>query len=172
MRYYVIKHNDKYVGELGNEQKQFDDLYEAQWAGYTVAHPNIPNPKPLNCTFEIIKVFETPRYVEALLESIESELGRIMWNINQEEYNSPFRNTGNKFDDLEEFQVYAYYWGDDEKEIERPNFKCGDIEIHWYKHLGRGCTINKPITPETAIKMYNTCMEALLKYERAKDPYF
>lgn len=169
MRYYVTKHNGKYVGELGNEQKLFDSLYEAQWSGYNVAYPYIPKPKPANCEFEEIKVFETPRYMDALLESIESELERIMWNITQEEYDSPFRNTGNEFV-CDTFEVHAYYWGDDEKEIERPNFKCGDIEIHWYKHVGRGCTINKPITPETAIKMYNKCVEALLKYERANDP--
>lgn len=172
MKYYATKYKNKYVGELGTEQRLFDSVYDAQSQGYIVARTKIPKPKPLNCTFEPIRVFELPRYVEALLESLEIELDRIMWNITQEEYDSPFRNTGNTFEDIDTFQVRAYYWGDDERQIDLPNFKCGDIEISWYKHLGRGATINKPITPEKAIKMYNECMGALQNYEREKNTYF
>lgn len=167
-RYYAIKYKGKYVGDLGDDQQLFGSLYEAERAGYTIAHTKIPEPMPKDCTFEQVKVFTLPSYVCALLEGIESELDRIMWNINQEEYASPFRNTGNEFV-CDTFEAHAYYWGDEERLIERPNFKCGDIEISWYKHLGRGDTINRPITPEEAIRMYNKCMYALHKYEKEND---
>ena len=31
-----------------------------------------------------------PRYIVALLEDLSSELERVQWNVNQEEYDSPF----------------------------------------------------------------------------------
>ena len=58
-----------------------------------------------------------------------------MWNKNQEEYDSPFDNTGNSFIG-ENFEVHAYDW--DEDSSQEYNFKFGDIKISWYKYLGRG----------------------------------
>ncbi len=40
-------------------------------------------------------MIDCPEYIIALLFYIEEELDRIMWNIHQEEYDSPFRNSGN-----------------------------------------------------------------------------
>lgn len=111
---------------------------------------------------------DAPRYIVALLEGIESELDRIMWNIYQEEYDSPFRNTGNEFI-CDTFEVHAYYWGDDDELYDRANFKCGDIEVRWYKHVGRGPYLNKPITPDEAVAMFDKCMEALKRYEEEND---
>lgn len=108
-----------------------------------------------------------PEYVEALLRGIESELCRIMGNINQE-YDSPFENTGNEFI-CPKFEVRAYYWGDDEDEIKKPNFKYGDLEISWYKYLGRGMTINKRITSEKMVKIFNECIFYLRKFEYVND---
>lgn len=102
-----------------------------------------------------IQNYDCPDYVIALLEKLMCELDRVMWNINQEEYDNPFRNTGNSFIG-QNFEVHAYNWDED---IEQPyNFKFRDVEISWYKYLGRGCTINGQYPCEKLIEMYNICV--------------
>lgn len=102
--------------------------------------------------------YSCPHYVIALLNEIDNQLSRIMWNKNQKEYESPFGNTGNKFFN-KVFQVQAYDWNED---IEQQfNFKYKDIKISWYKYLGRDTTINKEITPEEAVDMFNDCINSL-----------
>lgn len=109
-----------------------------------------------------------PQYIVALLKDLSGELERVQWNINQEEYESPFQNTGNEFK-TDVFEVHAYYWGDDEKLIDRPNFKCGDVEISWYKRLGRGTTINKRISRRKMEKIYLKCLVSILQWEYDHD---
>ena len=55
--------------------------------------------------------FEATNFMEASLTLIDQELCRVMWNIEQEEYNSPFSNSGNKFK-CSVFEVEAYSWDD------------------------------------------------------------
>ena len=40
---------------------------------------------------------DCPNYIIALLNGISDRLDAIMYNIHQEEYDSPFDNTGNTF---------------------------------------------------------------------------
>ena len=97
--------------------------------------------------------------VISALKSIEESLDVYMWNKTQKNYNSPFGNTGNSFkNDI--FEVNAYYWGTDEKEIEKPNFKYKSIEISWYKYLGRGMCIPE-MTYEELDDMLNECLKSL-----------
>lgn len=115
-----------------------------------------------------------PKYITALLEHIDMDLRRIMWNRNQEEYNSPFANSGNvdgyKNDT---FEVHAYDWSLDESSSPMlPNFKYNDIEISWYKYLGRGMWINRKITPEEAVDMFNACMASLDREEKKDDDFY
>lgn len=100
-----------------------------------------------------------PKYIIALLENLDDNLCRVQWNINQKEYDSPFGNTGNRYRNST-FEVEAYNWNDESQEY---NFKYNDIEIRWYKYLGRCTTINREVTPEEAIDMYNKCLESILK---------
>jgi len=109
------------------------------------------------------KQLECPEYVVALLESISNELGRVMWNIKQEEYASPFGNTGNRFKNGT-FEVQAYSW--DEEVVQPFNFKWQDVEISWYKYLGRGCSINRPITKARAVAMFNDCIRSIRKMDK------
>ena len=103
--------------------------------------------------------YDCPRWVVALLDSLDSELDRVMWNIHQEEYQSPFENTANTFKN-DVFEVQAYSWNED---IEQPyNFKCDDIEISWYKYLGRDTTINGKYEPQKIIDMFNKCLNSIL----------
>ena len=52
-----------------------------------------------------------PNWITALLGAIDYELTRIMWNINQKDFASPFGNTGNKFKN-DTFEVIAYDWNE------------------------------------------------------------
>lgn len=109
---------------------------------------------------------DCPNYITALLESIESEMERQYWNKFQEEMeDSPFRNSGNvKGFDNGTFEVHAYDWCWDIEESDKPkpfNFEYKDIQIYWYKYLGRGMYINREIAPDEAVKMYDDCIYSL-----------
>lgn len=113
-------------------------------------------------------MYECENYIIALLEGIESKLNIVMWNINQEEYSSPFGNTGAYFKN-DVFEVEAYSWNDDYDQ--RYNFKYKDIEISWYKYLGRDVLINKEITPKEAVEMFDDCINSIyesMKYKEIK----
>lgn len=105
-----------------------------------------------------IQSYDCPSYVIALLRDIAKRLDIVMWNITQEEYDNPFDNTGNSFV-CDVFEVHAYNWNDET--IQPYNFKCGDIEISWYKYCGRGCTMNSQYTIYEIIDMYNRCVKKL-----------
>jgi hypothetical protein len=111
------------------------------------------------------KEYEVSEILIAALRAIEYKLDIVMWNINQEEYNSPFGNTGNRFK-CKVFEVQSYNWNDDE--IQGYNFKYKDIEISWYKYLGRGTTVNKAITNDEISKMLDDCLSAVKKYEKTE----
>lgn len=103
--------------------------------------------------------YECPRWIVALLKELDNQLDRVMWNNTQKEYPSPFENTANSFKN-DVFEVQAYNWSED---IEQAyNFKCGDIEISWYKYLGRDTTINNEYEPQVIIDMFNKCLQSIL----------
>lgn len=103
--------------------------------------------------------YDCPRWVVALLNELDDQLDRVMWNIHQEEYHSPFENTANSFKN-DVFEVQAYSWDD---EVHQPyNFKCDDIKISWYKYLGRDTTINGEYEPQKIIDMFNKCLQSIL----------
>lgn len=107
------------------------------------------------------KEFECPKLLESALRMIDDELDRIMWNIHQEKYPSPFSNTANDFK-CDAFEVDAYNWGDDDQPY---NFKWRDVEISWYKYLGRGMSVNQKISNDKISEMLDDCMDALRRYE-------
>ena len=108
-------------------------------------------------TNNVIFQQDCPEWIIALLRDLNRNLKRVMWNINQEEYESPFENTGNVFVG-ENFEVHAYNWND----VGQPfNFKYTNIEISWYKYLGRGTTINGFYEPREIIEMYNVCLNEI-----------
>lgn len=114
------------------------------------------------------KIHGVPEYITALLESIESELDRVMWNINHEEYSNPFRNTGTSFKN-DTFEVHAYDWNWDDDSRQDVNFKCGDLEISWYKYLGRSMSKNRPITEKEMVEIYQKCIDSLRAYGKEHD---
>lgn len=106
-----------------------------------------------------------PEYVVAILWYIALEIERVEWNNTQEEYSSPFRNAGGKWE-CDAFTVRAYYWGDDEAKALLPNFQYKDIEIRWYKHVHRGTTINRVVSPEEIAVMFDECMASVRRTEK------
>lgn len=108
------------------------------------------------------QTYKCERYIVALLDEIDNQLSRVMWNREQKEYDSPFENTANSFKN-DVFEVQAYSWDD---EVSQPyNFKCGNIEISWYKYLGRDTTINGHYSPEEIINMFNKCIDSILEMD-------
>lgn len=109
------------------------------------------------------QIYNCPNYIEAFLNTIKEFLNIKMWNKYQKEYDSPFDNTGSSYKN-DTFEVEAYSWDDD---YEQPyNFKYKDIEISWYKYLGRDMTINKKVTPDEAIKMFDDCINSLQNIDK------
>lgn len=114
------------------------------------------------------KEFAGSELLEAALHSISNELERAFWNISQKEYDSPFYNTGNQFD-CATFSAHAYSWGDDDQPW---NFKWQDVEISWYKHCGRGLSVNQDIKPDRISEMLDDCLRAVRDYEKQHDPTY
>lgn len=101
--------------------------------------------------------YPCPEYITALLKEIDFKLSIAYWNQFQKEFESPFGNTGNSFKN-DVFEVISYDWNDENQEY---NFKCGEIEISWYKYLGRSMTINGKYKVYDIIDMYNRCIESI-----------
>ena len=112
------------------------------------------------------KEYELPALWEAVLYRIRCELDRVWWNVKQKDMSSPFDNSGAEPFICDAFEVHSYSWGDDEQPY---NFKCGDVEISWYKHSGRGQSINVEPTPELAQTVLRKCILALAQWEWDND---
>lgn len=97
-------------------------------------------------------------FLTTVLRGIEDELDRVMWNNTQEDYLSPFGNTGNSYKN-DVFEVRAYDWANENTW----NFKYKDIEISWYKYLGRDMDINRKMSLEEIYQMYQDCVESVRK---------
>ena len=99
--------------------------------------------------------------MNAVLRKIRAELDRLYWNKNQQEMESPFDNTGTIYSN-DTFIVRAYDWSDADEEL--PNFEWGPIRVYWYKHEGRGNTIETKIgydDPAIYALMLKKCLKAL-----------
>ena len=105
------------------------------------------------------KKYECPEYIIALLEYLEYEMESE--GAFKDGY-SPFRNTGNKWKN-EVFEAESYSWNED---VTQPwNFKYGDLEISWYKHIGRGTSINFIPAPSMMVDVFNECLKSIRQEE-------
>ena len=93
-----------------------------------------------------------------------------MWNIHQEEYISPFSNSGNTFKcDTYEVRAYDWSWDFDLDENSPPqpyNFKWRDLEVIWYKYLGRSTETNRIISNDEIGTMLDECLAATLALDK------
>lgn len=87
--------------------------------------------------------FEADDFHNALLQSVLREIARVFWNRNQREW-----------DDYEDAGIegvvtrpYSYCCcegadHDDNCKTALPNFEFEGVHFHWYKHSGRGMSVN------------------------------
>ena len=110
--------------------------------------------------------FDAPELCEAALRHIVDELTRVRWNLNQRWPDDPLANSGpgGNFK-CEAFEVQAYSWSDEEQPF---NFKWRDVEISWYKWVGRGMSCNRELTPDLINEMMDDCLAALRAWENAE----
>lgn len=108
---------------------------------------------------------DVPDIMLAALRLVSEELDRVMWNIHQEDYHSPFSNTANEFRN-DDFHAVAYSWGDDDQPH---NFAWKDLRICWYKYLGRGMSSNIAITPDLAAACLEDCLASIRRMENKHD---
>ena len=115
--------------------------------------------------------YECPQYIIALLEDIERRLKIKMWNKYHKEYESPFENSGNTFEN-KVFKVQAYSWDEDVNQdynfiyyVDKTKSNMPDLKISWYKYLGRDTTINQEIDSNVMVDIYNDCINSLINVE-------
>jgi hypothetical protein len=106
------------------------------------------------CMGQPTQQFECPDYVTAALEY----LATLFYDKNLSREN-PFRNTGWSFINTV-FMVHAYDW--DDAKTQPFNFKYKDIEVSWYKYLGRGISINREVSEKECWEMLKECVESIL----------
>lgn len=106
--------------------------------------------------------YETPRFVDALIEDLLNEIERAYWNVSQEEWE--------RFDNPKLYGVVykSYYWGEDEKEAEKPNltFNFSPQEIRWYKYPGRGQSSTVEWNEKEWVEWYNKGLEVIKDKEK------
>ena len=68
--------------------------------------------------------------------------------------------------DNEVFSMHPYWWGDeDDPRANRPNFKCGDVEVSWYKHIGRSMSTNTKMPDNEWHKIFTKCVQKAIEDE-------
>lgn len=122
----------------------------------------------------ITQSYTCPEYFVALLREINRVLHRVMWNINQEEYDSPFENTGNVFE-CPVFKVEAYNWDESISQdynfiyfVDKTKANIDDVKVSWYKYLGRDTTINQDLDYSILVDVFNNCITYLKDFESEK----
>lgn len=116
---------------------------------------------------------ENERYASEKLYALSEQLGRMNpkaqahgclggeWGYGQD-----FKN--------DVFEMHPYWWGEctcgagdesdehkDECKLMLPNFRCGDIEISWYKYIGRGMTVSRKVSREELREMFRKCFASI-----------
>lgn len=115
--------------------------------------------------------YECPEYIIALLNYLDDEIQRVMWNITQKEFDSPFSNTANSFK-TNKFEVKAFNWNEDYAQpynfiyyVDKTKSNLDDVKISWYKYLDRDTTINQELDSSVVIDIFNECLESIRELE-------
>lgn len=77
---------------------------------------------------------------------------------------NPFANVGATYNG-NRFSAHSYYWNweEDIDGPEPPNFKWRDLEIEWYKYLGRCTYANRTLSRQELLEMLNECLKEILE---------
>ena len=108
--------------------------------------------------------FGTEEWQDALLDYLLEEIDRIYWNKNQRKWNR-------QDPEFKGVIFNPYYWGEDEKEASKPNFKIKgmSLEIRWYKYPGRGQSVNAEFSKEEWLEWFNKALEVIRKNENGDE---
>lgn len=111
---------------------------------------------------------EASELLIAALSAIGGEIWRVTHNAG--DIRNPMANSGHCFK-CKTFEANAYDWAEldtpDDVEIpEQINFKWRDIQVSWYKCIGRGTYVNREITPDEIAEMLNDCLAACRNWEK------
>jgi len=106
-----------------------------------------------------------PWYFVERLKFVAHELARVLRSVAASEDVGQLVSFENDF-----FEIRSYTQCKHEKDNApcpycRPNFKCGDVEVRWYKHLGRDTVINREITPREAFSIFSLCLHSIWELE-------
>lgn len=111
-----------------------------------------------------IQAQDCPQYILKGLRKLENKLLKFY----PSEYN-PFQNTGNVAGiKTSAFEAHSFDWSDS---LQPFNFKYKNIEISWYKYLGRGMTISCPVTRAESSTMIKECLKSLDEFEAKIQQY-
>ena len=86
---------------------------------------------------------------------IESSL-RCLWTILDQKYQTEGGPWGFKNSVFEMHDGRSAHGDGDE-----PDFTCGDVQIQWYKHIGRGMEINRDVGFDCLWSMFDYCLTSL-----------
>ena len=118
--------------------------------------------------------FDCPWYVEAALRYLESVIERVEQNITQKKFISPLDNNATRYK-TPVFELRSYSWVEcicPEGKVNPkclsclPNFKCGPLEIRWYKYCGRGMSMNKKLNANEIAKVFKKCIDYMHKKDK------
>lgn len=100
--------------------------------------------------------FASPEYVDAFIDYILYRMELIFWNREQRQWD---RTEDPKILGIE---FRPYWWGDeDSEEADKPNLAFGEAHIRWYKHPGRGQTVNVDWKPDQWVEWFDAVQSAL-----------
>lgn len=108
------------------------------------------------------KEFEVPEWLMAFLEYIREEIRRIEWNDRQEEFD-PFEHVRGRSPQnyqTGKFEVKGYNWSPENSQADT-NFRWRDLEISWYKDLGREMSMNREVSLEEGEEMLEECLGSI-----------
>lgn len=110
------------------------------------------------------KSYEASALLLAALTYIQHRLDALY--ADDPEWESPFGNNGCVPYDFGAFQVEGYDWNEDR--VQPWNFKCGPVEVSWYKWFARDVSVNFDLTADQTEGMLVRCMEAIAEFERKR----
>lgn len=116
-----------------------------------------------------VEQWEAPDYVTALLQYVGGEIARVECNRLQEPVEPPTGWIGEY--STEVFTMRGYRYPEDDDDVPPPNFEAdvkgiGRIELRWYKHLGRGMSVNRSLSPKEWVQVFDVCVASI----RATEP--
>lgn len=100
-------------------------------------------------------IWGQPQHCIAVPKWLATFLGCIRKLLSVTKQIDPFGNNADYFEN-EVFFVESYSWDEDIEQCY--NFKWHDVEISWYKYLGRGMSMNREMSVKEGVKMLIECL--------------